>query len=193
MQQLVRLAAEGSAEKLFVKALDFRVIVASAYGLFPVVGIQGIGPCLEAFGIERNGISRGVRLATAADAAAGAGHHFDQVEVRFTAADFLRHLCWRLDNLDQSFSPATPQSFWQRHRSLVERLNPCDTDVRWRDWSRYSSRQATTMKLGGLVGTCTLPQEAISAMWPLLWLGQWVHVGKATTFGLGAYRLRPAP
>jgi CRISPR/Cas system endoribonuclease Cas6 (RAMP superfamily) len=49
------------------------------------------------------------------------------------------------------------------------------------------------MKLGGLMGILTIPDEAIEAMWPLLWLGQWVHIGKATTFGLGVYRLDQAP
>lgn len=61
-------------------------------------------------------------------------------------------------------------------------------DLAWHDWTRYSSRQHRTMTLGGVMGTWHLPQ--LAPVWlPLLTLGQWLHVGKNTPFGLGAYRL----
>jgi hypothetical protein len=111
----------------------------------------------------------------------------------FQAADFLRHLCWRLDTLDHQFSTEPPQGFWARHGERITQAPPLASRLRWLDWTRYSSRQATTMQLGGLVGTFVLPEALAADLWPLLWLGQWVHVGKATSFGLGAYRLRGAP
>jgi len=61
-------------------------------------------------------------------------------------------------------------------------------DLHWHDWSRYSSRQQREMPLGGALGTWTLSGDLA----PLLqWLniGQWLHVGKNATLGLGAYRL----
>lgn len=106
----------------------------------------------------------------------------------FVAADFLRNLCRRLDRLAEEFGGIEGR-FYRLHREGLARLPPGEADVRWLDWTRYSARQGTRMQLGGLVGTLTLPQAAVVDMWPLLWLGQWVHVGKATTFGLGAYRL----
>lgn len=60
--------------------------------------------------------------------------------------------------------------------------------LEWRDWTRYSSRQQQTMTLGGVVGDWTLKGEFAHA-WPWLYLGQWLHVGKETVFGLGGYRL----
>lgn len=63
-----------------------------------------------------------------------------------------------------------------------------ERDLRWRDWTRYSSRQKTTMALGGVVGTWTLQGE-LDPFLPFLYLGQWLHVGKAATFGLGGYLL----
>lgn len=61
-------------------------------------------------------------------------------------------------------------------------------DVVWHDWTRYSSRQHSTMTLGGVMGTWHLPQ--LAPVWlPLLTLGQWLHVGKNTVFGLGTYHL----
>ena len=58
----------------------------------------------------------------------------------------------------------------------------------WRDWARRSSRQQQHMVLGGAVGRWTL-QGDLAPFWPLLHLGQWLHVGKNASFGLGRYRL----
>lgn len=60
--------------------------------------------------------------------------------------------------------------------------------LNWRDWGRYSSRQQREMKLGGVVGTWSLQGE-LAPFWPFLQMGQWLHVGKETPFGLGHYRL----
>jgi hypothetical protein len=58
----------------------------------------------------------------------------------------------------------------------------------WRDWTRYSNRQKQEMQLGGVIGEWTLEGE-LAPFWPYLHLGQWLHVGKNATFGLGNYRL----
>ena len=62
-------------------------------------------------------------------------------------------------------------------------------DLEWADWSRYSSRQRRSMKIGGILGECTLSTDELLPFWPLLWAGQWIHAGKATVMGLGRYRL----
>ena len=58
----------------------------------------------------------------------------------------------------------------------------------WQDWTRHSSRQQQHMVLGGAMGRWTLHGE-LAPFWPLLHLGQWLHVGKNATFGLGRYHL----
>lgn len=63
-------------------------------------------------------------------------------------------------------------------------------NLRWQDWSRYSSRQKQEMILGGAIGTWTFYGE-LTALLPWLHLGQWLHVGKNATLGLGAYQLLP--
>ncbi|ADE15892.1 conserved hypothetical protein [Nitrosococcus halophilus Nc 4] len=65
-------------------------------------------------------------------------------------------------------------------------------DLYWKDWTRYSSRQRTTMQMGGLQGTVVLEGAQIAPFWPYLWLGQWTHAGKNTSMGLGRYRLEAA-
>lgn len=67
-------------------------------------------------------------------------------------------------------------------------------DLHWFDWKRYSSRQRQEMTLGGVLGCWTLrgDPDTLADLWPWLWLGQWLHVGKNATFGLGGYRLQAA-
>jgi CRISPR/Cas system endoribonuclease Cas6 (RAMP superfamily) len=63
--------------------------------------------------------------------------------------------------------------------------------LRWLDWTRYSSRQQQEMTLGGAVGTWrfTAPADTLAALWPWLWLGQWLHIGKNATMGMGGYTM----
>lgn len=70
---------------------------------------------------------------------------------------------------------------------------PHETHLRWLDWTRYSSRQQQEMTLGGAVGTWTItpPPDTLAALWPWLWLGQWLHIGKNATMGMGGYTLHP--
>jgi hypothetical protein len=62
------------------------------------------------------------------------------------------------------------------------------TDLGWHDWERYSARQQTRMALGGFVGRITFAGP-LTPWWPLLRLGEVLHVGKGTAFGLGKYRI----
>lgn len=63
-----------------------------------------------------------------------------------------------------------------------------DVQLQWQDWSRYSSRQKQSIPMGGIVGSFELHGD-LAAVWPHLWLGQWLHVGKGAVMGLGRYRL----
>lgn len=58
----------------------------------------------------------------------------------------------------------------------------------WHDWTRYSSRQKREMTLGGVMGSWTLRGD-LTPLLPWLWLGQWLHVGKNATMGMGRYTL----
>ncbi len=47
------------------------------------------------------------------------------------------------------------------------------------------------MTLGGAVGHWTLEGD-LAPLLPWLWLGQWLHVGKNATMGMGGYHLSSA-
>jgi CRISPR/Cas system endoribonuclease Cas6 (RAMP superfamily) len=62
----------------------------------------------------------------------------------------------------------------------------------WFDWERHSSRQKRSHPLGGVVGTA-LYRGPVAPFWPLLVAGSVVHVGKATTFGMGQIEVQAGP
>ena len=63
-----------------------------------------------------------------------------------------------------------------------------EKQLAWRDWTRYSNRQRQPMNFDGAVGRWRLTGD-LRPFWPLLHLGQWLHVGGKATFGLGRYTL----
>lgn len=65
--------------------------------------------------------------------------------------------------------------------------------LQWREQVRYSTRQKSEMKMGGVVGTLRIEGQDISPFWPFLWLGQWTHAGSAASMGNGAYELASLP
>ena len=60
-------------------------------------------------------------------------------------------------------------------------------ELRWQDWSRYSSRQEKLIAMGGLLGAFGLELAGSAELWPYLWLGQFTQAGKGTSMGLGQY------
>jgi len=60
--------------------------------------------------------------------------------------------------------------------------------LQWKDWTRFSSRQDQEMTLGGVIGEWTLSGN-LAELLPWFWLGQWLHVGKNSTMGMGRYWL----
>lgn len=63
------------------------------------------------------------------------------------------------------------------------------TDLQQVHWQRYSSRQKKSHPLSGYVGTIILTGEYLSVFWDYLYWGQWLHLGKQTSMGLGRYFL----
>ncbi|MCX8118561.1 MAG: CRISPR system precrRNA processing endoribonuclease RAMP protein Cas6 [Desulfobacterota bacterium] len=60
--------------------------------------------------------------------------------------------------------------------------------LRWVDWERYSNRQETRMKMGGFIGPITFMGD-FKPYAPFLLLGEQIHVGKGTSFGLGKFKI----
>ena len=76
-------------------------------------------------------------------------------------------------------------------RQLAAEARIEESRLRWRDWSRYSSRQQTRVPLGGIVGEMVVDMRGLEPLWPYIWLGQWTHAGKGASVGLGRYEVSP--
>jgi hypothetical protein len=50
-------------------------------------------------------------------------------------------------------------------------------------------KAATKDGPGGLLGQLRLSGPGVAPLWPLIALGQWLNLGKNTSFGLGRYRV----
>ena len=74
---------------------------------------------------------------------------------------------------------------------LIERAGQVVTEfrsLRWHDWERWSARQDTRMKLGGVMGRISFSGD-LGEFLPYLRQGELLHVGKGTAFGLGWYEM----
>ena len=63
-----------------------------------------------------------------------------------------------------------------------------ESRTHWLDWTRYSTRQKQEMQLGGMLGTVSFSGKTGKYL-PLFKLGEYLHIGKGSTFGLGKYQL----
>lgn len=95
----------------------------------------------------------------------------------------------RLYNLTQLYCKPTVAPYHTQdivYHAVPVRL--VHANVHWHDWKRYSNRQKRSMKLGGFVGDVQF-EGPLTPYAPLFHLGQTLHIGKGTTFGLGRYLL----
>jgi hypothetical protein len=95
----------------------------------------------------------------------------------------------------RAFLPAELVSGWDTLRPpLLEaaQSRPAAWQGGRQDLQRYSARQGAELELRGVSGVLDLPQGP-GGLWPLLAAAAWLHLGKATVFGLGQLEVQPWP
>jgi len=70
----------------------------------------------------------------------------------------------------------------------ADEIKTVNSYLRWEHAIRYSNRQMQRMPFGGLLGDITFEGD-LTPFRPFILLGEWVHVGKKTSFGLGRYEI----
>lgn len=110
-----------------------------------------------------------------------------------TPGIFLRHLIRRVSlHISNQGQDAYTKEQIHSLNTMADQVQESGRQLHWRDWERHSSRQHQKMTLGGLMGHWTL-QQVPAELLPFIYLGQWLHIGKETAFGLGRYHWQPQP
>jgi CRISPR-associated endoribonuclease Cas6 len=100
----------------------------------------------------------------------------------------IRNLLRRLSSLAEVHCGEKWELDW---KGLIERskeIKTVNSDLAWKDWERYSQRQDTKLKMGGFLGDIAFEGD-LSEFMPYLKLGEFLHIGKGTVFGLGKYEI----
>lgn len=78
---------------------------------------------------------------------------------------------------------------YKAYIEYAEKVETASNNLQWFDWERYSTRQKQKMTLGGVLGQVKY-EGNLEPFLPFLKLGEYVHVGKGTSFGLGKYQIK---
>ena len=106
-----------------------------------------------------------------------------------TFRDFMSSLIRRISMLTWFFSPTPLETDFAALTRLMDEIDINDRKLKRQKLQRYSSRQRTHVPMDGLRGSFRVEHENLAPFWPYLWLGQWTHVGRGCTMGLGCYVL----
>lgn len=101
----------------------------------------------------------------------------------------IKRLLGRLRTLEKSYSGLGLDSDYQHY--LIEKSKNIfikNSNIQWNDWNRFSGRQKLWMKFGGLTGNISYSGD-LQPFMKILSLGEWLHIGGKTSFGLGKYKL----
>lgn len=104
-----------------------------------------------------------------------------------TSRDLLMTLVRRVHLLTDFYTQETLTADFTALAELAENINS-EKNLHWQEGARYSNRQHKTIPLGGLIGQWQLTGN-LTPFIPYLYLGQWLHIGKGVTSGLGQYNL----
>lgn len=104
-----------------------------------------------------------------------------------TGRDFIMSLVRRYYLLEEFHAEHYQAPDFSELAELAQAVT-CETHFRWCDWARYSNRQQQKMPFGGVLGELRLTGQ-LQPFLPIIQIGQWLHAGNKTTFGMGLYSI----
>ena len=114
--------------------------------------------------------------------------HQGQLVMVFSFSPFFRSLMFRLDDLARLYGSGPLPVDIPKLLSYADSITLVSSNMKWFEYLRYSNRQGGARKLGGLEGEAVLAGD-LTPLLPWLLLGESLHAGKGTSFGLGKYCL----
>jgi hypothetical protein len=105
------------------------------------------------------------------------------------SADFLLALTRRISEVSTIYHRKDIAIDYPRVRAAARGIVTNPQGLAWTPLFRWSNRQRRRTPLSGVTGTMTLAGD-LAPFWQMLRLGEVLHVGGKTGFGLGSYRLQ---
>ena len=91
----------------------------------------------------------------------------------------------RVSTLEAVYGDGEPDLDYKGIAARAAGIKATDSDCRWVEIERYSSRQRSSMMFGGVQGRAVYRGDGLSEFLPLLRYCEVTHLGKQTSFGLG--------
>jgi len=101
---------------------------------------------------------------------------------------FIRNLLRRISSLFYFHLDKEIELDFNKIITSAKEVKIKSRELYWQDWQRYSKKQDSRMKLGGFMGNISFKGN-IGKFLPLIYIGELLHVGKGTSFGLGKYKI----
>lgn len=101
---------------------------------------------------------------------------------------FLGSLIRRFSNISYFHMDNLVSFDYNKFTESAKDIRVSEDNTWWHDIERYSNRQKRRMKMGGLVGSISYTGN-IEKYFPLILLGENIHVGKNTVMGFGKYQI----
>ncbi len=107
----------------------------------------------------------------------------------FDAARFAMAVVRRVSLLQYFYTGKRLTADFKALKAQAARIETGDPRFRWCRDKRFSARHDDIANTSGWLGECHLQLSGARALWPYLWLGQWLGVGKNASMGFGWYAL----
>ncbi|MBF0235767.1 MAG: CRISPR system precrRNA processing endoribonuclease RAMP protein Cas6 [Desulfamplus sp.] len=96
----------------------------------------------------------------------------------------------RISSLEEAYGDGEPDLDYKGLSARAENVKTVSADCHWVEFERYSSRQRSVMKFGGVRGGIIYSGEDLPEFLPLLHYCEMTHLGKQTSFGLGKIKVK---
>jgi hypothetical protein len=99
---------------------------------------------------------------------------------------FIRAIIRRLESIWNCYSDCSLDIDKDQIMPLARTIKTINKELLWQTQKRYSNRQSTAMNMDGIVGKITF-EGNLKRFVPFIKASEFLHIGKATSFGLGKY------
>ncbi len=107
----------------------------------------------------------------------------------FETGAYLLNIVRRRSQLERLYGTAEDQVDVDSFSLGVHSIEIISQSLERYEYKRKSFRQDQYLNIHGVVGEIDIAGDALAELFPILWLGQWLHVGNNTIHGCGKYEV----